>query len=69
MSSLIMWIGSVMNSSAASSTSSGKVALNNNVCSREEDFSRIHNTSGKKPISSILSASSKQKIEIRSKPR
>ena len=63
-SSLITWMGSSVNSSVASSTSCGKVALKRRVCSLSPIFSTIHRTSGKNPMSSILSASSRQKIPI-----
>ena len=63
-SSLITCTGSLVNSSVASSTSCGNVALKSSVCFLPVIFSTTHRTSGKKPMSSILSASSRQKIPI-----
>ena len=53
--------GSFMNSFAASIISCGKVAENRRVCSLFVILSMTHMISGKNPISSILSASSKTK--------
>ena len=63
-SSLMTWTGSLVNSSVASRTSWGNVALNRRVCLLPTIFSTIHRTSGKNPMSSILSASSRQNISI-----
>ena len=56
--------GLLVNSFAASRISCGKVAENNSVCSRDVVRSRIHRISGRNPISSMRSASSRQNISI-----